>query len=108
MVSVLTFYSDDPSLNPAKAYSFSVKFLFEKKENKQKEAGVGPIFKKRTRTLVIQIVPIRHDLIIRCKASADVGRCSYYKMLIRNVPTLDEILLNLIKNKLSRISTEMQ
>ena len=95
MVSVLTFYSDDPSLNPAKAYSFSVKFLFEKKENKQKEAGVGPIFKKRT--LVIQIVPIRHDLIIRCKASADVGRCSYYKMLIRNVPTLDEILLNLIK-----------
>ena len=45
MVSVLTFYSDDPSLNPAKAYSFSVKFLFEKKENKQKAAGVGLFLK---------------------------------------------------------------
>ena len=28
--------------NPAEAYSFSVKFVFEKNENKQKEAGVGP------------------------------------------------------------------
>ena len=42
MVSVVAFYSDDPSLNPAEAYSFSVKFVFEKNENKQKEAGNGP------------------------------------------------------------------
>ena len=44
VVSVLTFYSDDLSSNPADAYSFSVKFVFETNENKQKEAGVGPFF----------------------------------------------------------------
>ena len=42
MVSELTFYSDDPSSNPADAKSFSVKSVFEKNENKQKETGVGP------------------------------------------------------------------
>ena len=41
---VVTFYSDDLSSNPADAYSFSVKFVFETNENKQKEAGVGPFF----------------------------------------------------------------
>ena len=45
MVSVLAFYSDDPSSNPADAYSFSVQIVFEKNENKQKEAWVGPFFK---------------------------------------------------------------
>ena len=42
MVSMPAFYSDDPSSNPADLYSFSLKFVFEKKENKQKDAGVGP------------------------------------------------------------------
>ena len=46
MVSVLAFYSDDPSSNPADAYSFSVKFVYEKNENKQKEARIGPFLKK--------------------------------------------------------------
>ena len=45
MVSVLAFYSDDPSSNPAETCSFSVKFVFEKNENKQKGAGVGPFQK---------------------------------------------------------------
>ena len=45
VVSMLAFYSDDPSLNLAVVYSFSVKIVFEKNKNKQKEAGVGP-FKK--------------------------------------------------------------
>ena len=40
VVSVLGFYSDFLSSNPTEAYSFSVKFAFE---NKQKEAGVGPL-----------------------------------------------------------------
>ena len=40
MVSVLPLYSDDPSSKPAKVYSFTVKFAFEKNENTQKEAGV--------------------------------------------------------------------
>ena len=42
VVTVLAFYSDNPSSNAAEAYSFSVKFVFENRENKQKEAGVGP------------------------------------------------------------------
>ena len=44
MVSVLAF-SDDPSSNPAEAKLFFSKIVFEKNENKHKEAGVGP-FKK--------------------------------------------------------------
>ena len=45
MVSVLACYSDDTSSNPADTYSFFLKFVFEKKEKKQKEARVG-LFKK--------------------------------------------------------------
>ena len=45
---MLAFYSDDLSSYPTEAYSFSVKFVFEKNENKQKEAGVGPFLKKCT------------------------------------------------------------
>ena len=47
MVSVLAFYSDDPSSIPAEVYNFFCKIVVEKNENKQKEAGVGPIFKKK-------------------------------------------------------------
>ena len=38
IVSVLAFCSYNPSSNLADAYSFSVKFVFEKNENKQIEA----------------------------------------------------------------------
>ena len=41
MVSMLAFYSDDPSSNPADVYNFSVKFVFEKNENIQKEVGLA-------------------------------------------------------------------
>ena len=45
MVSVLAFYSDYPSLNPADAYlQFFVKLVLEKHGNEQKEAGVGQFF----------------------------------------------------------------
>ena len=44
MVSVLVFYSDGPSSNPAEGYSFSGKFVLEKNVNKQKETSVGPFF----------------------------------------------------------------
>ena len=43
VVSKLAFYSNNLSSNPTDAYSFSVKFVFEKNENKQKEAVVGPL-----------------------------------------------------------------
>ena len=33
VVSVLPSYSNDPSSNPTQAFSFSVKFVFEKNEN---------------------------------------------------------------------------
>ena len=46
VVSELTLHSDDPSSKPAKAYSFSVKFVFEKNKNQQKEAGVCPFPQK--------------------------------------------------------------
>ena len=42
VVSVLAYYSDNPSSDPADVYSFLLKFVFEKNKNKQKEAGVGP------------------------------------------------------------------
>ena len=45
MVSMLAFYSDNLSSNSADAYSFSVEFVFEKNENKQKEAGYGTFIK---------------------------------------------------------------
>ena len=43
VVSVLAFYSDDPSSIPAEVYNFFCKIVVEKNKNKQKEAGVGPI-----------------------------------------------------------------
>ena len=43
---MLAFYSHDPSSNPVETYVFSVEFVSDKNENKQKEAGVGPFFKK--------------------------------------------------------------
>ena len=45
MVSVLAFCSNDPSLNPAEVYNFSVEIVVEKNENKQKEAVIGPLLK---------------------------------------------------------------
>ena len=50
VVSVLAFYSDNMSYNPA---VFSVcKMLIEKTKNKQKEAWVGPPFRKRVVVVV--------------------------------------------------------
>ena len=48
VVSVLAFYSDDPSSIPAEVYNIFCKIVVEKNENKQKEAGFGPIFKTIT------------------------------------------------------------
>ena len=46
MISMLALYSDNRSLNPADAFSFFVKFVFEKNENKQNDAVLGPFLKK--------------------------------------------------------------
>ena len=47
VVSVLAFYSDDPSSNPAEVYNFSVKLLLKRTKINKKEAGVGPFLKKQ-------------------------------------------------------------
>ena len=39
VVSVLAYYSDDLSTNPAEAYSFSIKFLLEKIEINKERPG---------------------------------------------------------------------
>ena len=44
VVSVLTLYSNDLSLNQF----FNINFMFEKNKNKQKEARVGPLKKRNT------------------------------------------------------------
>ena len=54
MVSVFVFYSDDPSLNPADAYSFSVQFVIETNENKQKEAGLAHFLNKKQDCVLLQ------------------------------------------------------
>ena len=56
VISVLTLYSDDPSSNPAEAYSFFRKIVFEKNKNKRKEAGVGPLFLNWSRGLQIIVL----------------------------------------------------
>ena len=56
MVNALAFYSQDPSSNPAETYSFSIKFVLEKNENKQKEAVVGPFFKENVTQRVVYSV----------------------------------------------------
>ena len=41
VVSVLAFYSDNPSSNPAEVYNFSVKLLLKRTKINKKLAGVG-------------------------------------------------------------------
>ena len=43
VVSLLAFYSNDPSSNPAKVYSFFCNIVFEKNKINKKEAGFGPL-----------------------------------------------------------------
>ena len=41
MVSVLTFYSDDPSSNPAEVNNFSVKLLLKRTKINEKRPGLA-------------------------------------------------------------------
>ena len=72
VVSVLAFYSDDPSSIPAEVYNFFCKIVVEKNENKQKEAGVGPIFKTldvQRGSAMVQLFELNQHLIQRHKRS---------------------------------------
>ena len=61
MVSVLAFYLTIRVQIPLKPTVFSVKFVFEKNENKQTEAGVGPIFKN---TILKVLEPVKIWIIL--------------------------------------------
>ena len=63
MVSVLAFYSDNLSSNPAEAYIFSVRFVFEKNENKTKKMpGLAHFLK----TIVSVSNPRKRRRAIQC------------------------------------------
>ena len=52
VVSVLAFYSNEPSSNPTEAYSFFCKICVLKNKVNKKETGVGP-FKKLSKHFII-------------------------------------------------------
>ena len=47
MVSVLAFYSDDPSSIPAEVYNFSVKLLLKRTKINKKRPGLAQFKKKK-------------------------------------------------------------
>ena len=53
MVSVLAFYSDNPSSNPAEVYNFSVKLLLKRTKINKKRPGLAHFLKKRINRLHI-------------------------------------------------------
>ena len=77
MVSGLTFYSDDASLNPAEAYSFCSVKLFEKRE---KEAVDGPFLNIRLLNFLVFLVwgPLRP------KAEGTSIYSSYFCLVLLN------------------------
>ena len=44
VVSVLAFYSDNPSSNPAEVYNFSVKLLLKRTKINKKRPGLAHFF----------------------------------------------------------------
>ena len=66
VVSVLVFYPDGLSSNPAEAYSFSVNFVFEANKNIQKEAV---IYKKAVASSPVDV--IGDNAMVGCCKSRD-------------------------------------
>ena len=50
VVSVLAFYSDDPSSNPKEDYIFSVKGSLKRTNKNKKESAVGPLKKENPKS----------------------------------------------------------
>ena len=71
MVSVLAFYSNDPSSNPAEVYNVSVKLLLKRTKINKKEAGLAHFFKKKHRKL--------HDVVSKKVLTSDnYNKRSFY------------------------------
>ena len=67
MVSVLVFYSDNPSSNPGEGYSFSEKIVFKKTNINKKRPMLVDFLKK------LQIKAHSHGVRIACAYT--VGSC---------------------------------
>ena len=72
VVSVLAFYSNNPSSNPAEAYSFSVKFLFEKEQKQNKKRpGLVHFFKKNLRNKARAFAQLAMSLLPKPKENTE-------------------------------------
>ena len=81
VVSMLAFYSDNPSSNPAEACIFSVNFVFEKNENPHKRGSGWPILKNRK----VSNISLRDQLSAACvKRNQLSAKC--VKCVKRNSP----------------------
>ena len=97
MVSVLAFYSDDPSLNPTEVYNFSVKLLLKITKINKKEAGVGPFLKNKTRILPRDICNI-YLTLVKGKSSKKSWRTPKnmldYLLLVNHTSDIGEWYVN--------------
>ena len=59
VVSVLAFYSDDPSSIPAEVYNFSVKLLLKRTKINKKRPGLAHLKKINVRYIVL-IINVRN------------------------------------------------
>ena len=57
VVSVLAFYSDDPSSIPAEVYNFSVKLLLKRTKINKKRPGLAQFFLKKKKKNIFPIIP---------------------------------------------------
>ena len=90
MVSVLAFYSDDPSSNPAEVYNFSVKLLLKRTKINKKEAGVGPFFKYYFSRSIFNNLKLFTDFYIS-------GKCQIVAGSIHGIFYLANIVLTIAK-----------
>ena len=76
VVSVLAFYSDDPSSNPAEVYNFPVKLLLKRTKINKKRPGLAHFLKKNIHlyeTSVISIMVSHLDYKHRCLLEKNVS-----------------------------------
>ena len=93
MVSVLAFYSDDPSSNPAEVYNFSVKLLLKRTKINKKEAGVGPFFKYYFSRSIFNNLKLFTDFYIS-------GKCQIVAGSINGIFHLANIVLTIANSTL--------
>lgn len=71
MVNVFAFFSNDPSLNIAEVYNFSVKIVYERTKINKIEACVGPFVKHS----------VAANLVLRCFGKVDILLFEYFEQI---------------------------